>query len=99
MSWFEADGDYVVAHKQSTAKNGDIVIEDRANAHRNGSGFRQVGIHSPVVQLADGRSAVAKVVGRDSKTDIVWQHTDGSVSVPNVVPIAELLTAGVIEAP
>ncbi|MEA3208074.1 MAG: hypothetical protein QOE70_1131 [Chthoniobacter sp.] len=31
------------------------VIEDRTKAHRNGSGFRHVGIHAPIVQLADGR--------------------------------------------
>ncbi len=31
------------------------VIAEKANAHRNGSGFRHIGIHSPVVQLADGR--------------------------------------------
>ncbi len=31
------------------------AIADKANAHRNGSGFRHIGIHSPVVQLADGR--------------------------------------------
>ena len=31
------------------------VIAEKANAHRNGSGFRHIGIHSPVAQLADGR--------------------------------------------
>lgn len=30
-------------------------IAEKANAHRNGSGFRHIGIHSPVVQLEDGR--------------------------------------------
>jgi len=30
-------------------------IAEKANAHRNGSGFRSIGIHAPVVQLQDGR--------------------------------------------
>ncbi|HSH95091.1 MAG TPA: SUMF1/EgtB/PvdO family nonheme iron enzyme, partial [Roseimicrobium sp.] len=30
-------------------------IANKADANRNGSGFRHIGIHAPIVQLADGR--------------------------------------------